>query len=255
MPPSGSRTSSASPVTELRRVLVIQHEDDCPPAWLGDWLTEDGVELDVRRPYDGDDLPADLSGHDGLLVLGGPMGAYDEEPWLEPTKRLVRLAADRHVPTLGICLGHQLATVALGGSVVRNPGGQQLGVLPVGWLPAAAADPLAAALTDIRRAVHWNNDVVDRLPEGAVLLARAATGEVQAARLAPTVWGIQPHPEADEHVVTPWAVEDRRLHPEGVVDAALAGIADAHDELEATWRRLGTAFAAQVVLGRVHDRA
>lgn len=243
------------PRAATARVLVIQHEDACPPAWLGDWLSEDGLELDVRRPYAGDALPDDLGDHEGLLVLGGPMNAYDAEPWLAATQQLVCLAADRHVPTLGICLGHQLATVALGGSVIQNPNGQQLGVLPVGWLPEAAEDPLAAALTGIRWAAHWNSDVVDRLPEGAVVLARASSGEVQAARLAPTVWGIQPHPEADEHVVAPWAEEDRAVHPTGVVDTALAGIAEAHDELEVSWRRLGTAFAAQVVLGRVRDRA
>lgn len=236
-----------------RRILVVQHEDECPPAWFGRWLADAGAALDVRRPYDGDPLPADLSGHDGLLVLGGHMGANDDARygWLAHVKALVRDAADSRIPALGICLGHQLAAVALGGSVVRNPRGQQLGLTDLGWLDGAGDDPLVREAGMPRRGVQWNNDVVDRLPEGAVPLARTDDGELQAARFASTVWGVQLHPEADERVVAPWAANDRELYPEGVVDAAVQAIADAHDELEAAWRPLAEAFAALADVTRV----
>ena len=117
------------------RVLVVQHQDDCPPALVGDWLVEAGCVLDVRRPYAGDELPDDLADHDAFLVLGGSMGAADDADhhWLAATKALIREAAEGGTPTLGICLGHQLAAVALGGEVTRNPQGQQLGLLPMGW--------------------------------------------------------------------------------------------------------------------------
>ena len=41
-------------------VLVVQHQELCPPGWVGEWLTEEGLLLDVRHPYAGDPLPADL---------------------------------------------------------------------------------------------------------------------------------------------------------------------------------------------------
>ena len=89
-------------------VLVVQHQDDCPPALVGDWLTEAGADLDVRRPYAGDALPTDLTGHHAFVVLGGSMGAHDDDahPWLSATKELIRDAVSRETPTLGICLGH-----------------------------------------------------------------------------------------------------------------------------------------------------
>jgi GMP synthase (glutamine-hydrolysing) len=229
-------------------ILVVQHQTDCPLGWMGEWLADAGAVLDVRRPHAGDALPADLSGHGGLLVLGGSMGAYDDatHPWLTQVKQLIRSAAAERVPTLGICLGHQLAAVALGGRVVRNPRGQQIGVLDVGWLPPASEDPLLGPLVAETPAVQWNNDIVAELPDDAVLLARTPSGEVQAARFAPTVWGVQWHPEAGEQVVTAWADHDRDQAIErGVdVDGYVADVAAATDALRRTWRGLADRFAA-----------
>ena len=229
-------------------ILVVQHETDCPTGWVGDWLVEAGAELDVRHPYRGDDLPSDLHGYSGLIVLGGSMGANDdaENPWLTATKALIREGAVRRVPVLGICLGHQLCAVALGGEVVRNPRGQQIGVIPVGWTDEAAADELFGAMVAPVRAVQWNNDIVSRLPEGAVLLAETPAGEVQAARFAPTVWGVQWHPEAGHDIIRTWVDEDRDEAAErGInVDFHVAAVAEAEQEMRATWRPLAERFLA-----------
>lgn len=237
-----------------RPVLVVEHEALCPPAWLGEWLEELGVALDVRRPYAGEPLPAGLDGHNGLLVLGGSMGADDDadHPWLVAVKALVREAAATEVPTLGICLGHQLCAVALGGRVEANPYGQQVGVLDVGWSTEASTDPLLGDLPRPARALQWNGDVVTALPAGAVVLAATAAQEVQAARFAPTVWGVQWHPEAGEAVVTAWAeVERDAAAGRGLdLDARIADVAAASGELRATWVRLAQAFAAMVVPAR-----
>jgi len=231
-------------------VLVVEHEAQCPPGWLGEWLDEAGVALDVRRPYAGDELPSDLTGHAGTVVLGGEMGAYDdaEHPWLTEVKALVRRAAETHHPLLGVCLGHQLAAVALGGAVGQAIRGQQIGVLDVGWTPDAAADPLLGSLAarGAVPAVQWNNDVVTTLPDGAVLLARAVDGEVQALRFADTVWGVQWHPEAGEEIIRPWADHDRDDAAErGIdLDAYVDEVAAARDELRATWKQLAGSFVA-----------
>jgi len=221
------------------RVLVVQHDYECPPAWVGDWLLAAGCTVDVRRPYAGEEMPADLSAHEAMVVLGGPMGAKDDQhAWIPLTKELIREAADEQLPTLGICLGHQLCAVALGGEVGRNPLGQQLGLVETGWLPAADADPMFGPLTSTRRGVHWNDDIVLRLPEGATLLAATPADEPQAVRFAPTVWGVQLHPEADEQVITPWADADRARYDDDRIEVALADVTVARDELERGWRLL-----------------
>lgn len=229
-------------------ILVVEHEAQCPPGWMGEWLTEAGRPLDVRRPYAGDPLPERLDGHRSMLVLGGSMDAYadDRYPWLTAVKELVHTAAEEHVPVLGICLGHQLAAVALGGAVRRNPRGQQIGVLQVGWAPAAASDPLLGPVAAARAAVQWNKDVVTVPPTPTRVLARASTGELQAARFAATVWGVQGHPEAGADILGVWAAQDRDAAARrGVdVDAYVARVAAATDRLRSSWEPLATAFGA-----------
>ena len=220
----------------------------CPPGWVGDWLSQAGAELDVRRPYRGETLPGTLDDHAGLVVLGGSMGANDDadHSWLGPTKALVRHAATAGVPTLGICLGHQLCAVALGGVVDRNPAGQQIGVVDVGWTAEAAADPLLGPVARPARAVQWNNDIVAEPPAGAVVLARTARGEIQSARFAATVWGVQWHPEAGADICRGWAEHDRDEAAERGVDLEeyVAHVAEASEELQATWHGLAAGFAA-----------
>jgi GMP synthase (glutamine-hydrolysing) len=122
-------------------------------------------------------------------------------------------------------------------------------VLDVEWTEAAHSDPLLGPLA--RRdapspAVQWNNDVVTRLPAGAVDLARTGRGELQAARLADRVWGVQWHPEVGEEIIRPWADLDRDDAVErGVdVDACVEQVVAARGELRATWRVLAQTFAA-----------
>ena len=236
------------------RVLVVQHEVECPPARVGDWLVEAGCRLEIRHAYAGDTLPepAALSDeYDAVLVLGGAMGADDDEHlgWIGPTKDLLRAAAHQQLPALGICLGHQLMASALGGRVERNPLGQQVGILAVEWTEAAGDDPLFGSLATPRRGLHWNNDVVTRLPEHAVELARTARGEGQAARFGPAMWGVQLHPEVDAAIVASWVSDTEResLAERGIDAGALVEeVEQARTELDAAWAPLSAGFAALV---------
>lgn len=229
------------------RVLVVEHQESCPPALFGDWLAGAGADLRLTRPHRGDDLP-DLTSYDAVLVLGGEMSANDDDtvPWLGPLKAGIRSAAVAGVPLLGICLGHQLVAAALGGRVEANPRGQTLGLQPIGWTAAAGEDPLVSGMGGGERCVHWNGDVVSDVPPGTTVLAHAPDGSVQVARFAATAWGIQAHPEVDVDVCRRWAESDREDHlARGVdQDALLASVDGAAAELAAHWRPLAERFVA-----------
>lgn len=208
-------------MTELT-VLVVEHEDGAPAGWLGEALVSAGCRLDVRRPYAGDALPgpAEVEAFDGAVVLGGEMAAWEDAaaPWLPATRTVVRLAEATGVPTLGICLGHQLAAKALGGEPAPNPAGATVAVVPVCWADAAADDPLFADVRDVPVATHWNKDVVATAPPGAEVLATSPDGEIQAARLGRHVWGVQFHPEAGPEIIGRWVDEYGESHVEAGLD-------------------------------------
>jgi GMP synthase (glutamine-hydrolysing) len=233
------------------RIAVIQHEDGCPLGLFEPWLQDSGAELDIVRPYRGDRLPAlaggdALASPDGLIVLGGSTSATDDEraPWLPAVRDLLRHAVDRAVPTLGICLGHQLLAVAGGGVVEPNPAGRQMGVLPVGFSPSARREHLfaSAATRTIARALQWNSDIVVRLPDGATVLASTPQGIPQVMRLGDAAWGVQFHPEVDDGIVGAWATEDGPVTP--AESLALADLAATSEELATTWQPIAARFAA-----------
>lgn len=235
------------------QLLVVQHQETCPPARAGDWLREAGVELDTRHPYAGDELPVDLVGHDGLLVLGGQMGCRDDDvaPWLPAVRELIRVAATGRIPTLGICLGHQLAAVALGGTAGPNPAGRTLGVFTAAGGAALADDPVLSGAANAPVA-QWNDDVVTELPVGAEALARNERGDLLLARMAPTVWGVQGHPEADRSIIAQWAAQDVAAEQlVGIdVDGALADIGRAQPDIDTAWRPVLGAFAHLLLAAR-----
>ena len=225
-------------------VLVVQHEDNCPPGWFGDWLHAAGLELDVLEAHRGCAIPSSLTDHSGLLVLGGEMGANDDAAtrWLAPTRALIATVVAGGDPFLGICLGHQLATVALGGTVAPNPHGHGTGITRYGPVPEAADDPLLAGLASGLPTVQWNNDIVTRLPDRATALAHAPDGSVQAARFGPQAWGVQFHPEASPRIFRSWTTDKpsaREARADGIdVFAAADAVEEAGPTLRRAWEPL-----------------
>ena len=114
--------------------LVVQHVAPEPAFAFEEALRAAGVDVDTRRAYAGDALPADTAGLDGLLVMGGPMSATSDAGF--PSRRaelhLLSDALEAGIPTVGVCLGAQLLAVAGGGSVAPGPHGPEIGWLPVG---------------------------------------------------------------------------------------------------------------------------
>jgi GMP synthase (glutamine-hydrolysing) len=238
------------------RLLVVQHEPDAPVGWLGEWWSDLGVTLTVVRADRGQRVPEGLHGHDGLVVLGGAMGCSDDAlaPWLPATRRLLARAMTTGVPTLGVCLGHQLAAVALRGAVTRNPSGRTVGLVPVRLTAAGADDPLLFGLDGLP-AVHYNDDVVLGLPDGAEVLATLPDGRPQALRLGPAAWGVQFHPETSPEIFGAWLRWDS---PDGLTpeqEDLLASVTGAREVLRAAWRPLAERFAAITARSSVPGRA
>ncbi|GGV38250.1 aminotransferase [Kitasatospora herbaricolor] len=198
------------------RVLVVQHEAECPPGLWGGWLAECRLKLDVLHPYAGDELPAGVGHFDGLLVLGGSPGPWEDDkyPWLPATRVLLRRGVEDDVPTFGICLGAELLIAAFGGRVERRAT-PQVGIHALEVLPAAAGDPVFADTPDDPPAVLWHQEEMTALPEHAVPLLTGTEAPNQAFRLGRHAWGTQFHPEADRHIISEWSRDSALLKRSG----------------------------------------
>lgn len=225
---------------------MVEHQETCGLGELARWLPRFGLRPEPVRPYLGEPLPDRPA---ALLVLGGGMSAWqdDRAPWLPATRELLRRAVGDGVPTLGICLGAQLLTLACGGRV--RPAAELAGAAPeVGVVELgvrAAGDPLLGGLPGRVRAVQWHYDATAQPPPGAVVLAGSRDCRYQAYRLGERAWAVQFHPEATGESLTAWAASD----PGGpaaagtTIAAVLAEYADRRAELGETARTLARAFS------------
>jgi GMP synthase-like glutamine amidotransferase len=224
------------------RVLVVENDPSDPPARLGDWLAEAGLDVQVRA---GADLPATLDGYAGLVVLGGAMGAYDDEraPWLPHERALLRAAVAAEVPTLAICLGAQLLAVANGGRVEPNAGGPEIGAQLVAKRTAAGSDPLFGPLPITPDVHQWHFDAITALPPGAVQLASSPGCEQQAFRLGRLAWAVQFHIETTPDMLRAWAREDADELRDYDLEPTLRRAEAIDADFVEAWRPFAHAFA------------
>jgi GMP synthase (glutamine-hydrolysing) len=221
------------PRSHRPRVLAIQHVAVEHPALVGTALESAGVEVALVRVHAGEAIPRSAAGLGGLLIMGGPMSAYeaDRRPHLRQELHLIERALARALPVLGICLGSQLLAAALGTRVEKGPG-PEIGWLPVTLAPAAASDPLFAPLPNSFTALHWHGDVFD-LPRGAAHLACSELTRVQAFRHGPSAYGLLFHAEVTPEQPASWAAAfEAELEEAGVSqDAILRGAREQVAEL------------------------
>lgn len=157
------------------------------------------VDAPVADLHAVDPLASDL-----MIVLGGPIGAYQQDryPFLVDELRLIeqRIAAGK--PLLAVCLGAQLVATALGAHVSRM-GHKEIGFAPLSLTEAGRDSPLAPLAG--RPVLHWHGDQFD-LPQGATLLASSELCPHQAFTLGSNVLALQFHAETDCHTLESWLV-------------------------------------------------
>jgi GMP synthase (glutamine-hydrolysing) len=182
----------------MKNVTVIRHVKNTAFGYLGSLTpvlnqqnyTVTYVDAVQDNLADIDPLTPDI-----FVILGGPIGAYDEQnyPFLVDELRLLERRLDADLPTLGICLGAQLMARALGTRVY--PGSYK----EIGWAPLEVSNEgmhtsLAHLAAEHTAVLHWHGDTFD-LPVCSTHLASSSKYKNQAFSWGKCGLALQFHPE------------------------------------------------------------
>ena len=175
------------------RIHFIQHVGFESPGYLLQWAAEHQHTVSFTHIYESPNFPA-VEDIDWLIVMGGPMGAYQEDKyaWLKPEKDFIRAVIKAGKKVLGICLGSQLVAEALGAKVYPHTQKE------IGWWPVrktSSDSSILKNLPDEFTSFHWHGDTFD-LPPGATHLLQSGACPHQAFLYQDRVMGLQFHMEA-----------------------------------------------------------
>jgi len=179
----------------MKKVAIFQHAEG---EWIGsmtEWFADKDFQLQTYRLDLNESLPT-VDQFDWLLVMGGPMSAYEEDmyPWLVAEKKVIKQAIDSDKTVLGICLGGQLIASAMGADVYKNTEHE------VGWHLITKTNSCATWMPDNLVPLSWHYDCFD-IPNGAIPFASSAITPNQGFKLGKNVWALQFHLEAYANTV------------------------------------------------------
>jgi GMP synthase-like glutamine amidotransferase len=188
------------------RIHFIQHVHFESPGYLLEWATAQQHTISFTKIYESVTFPA-ADTMDLLVVMGGPMGVYEEDKyaWLTAEKAFIKAVIAAGTKVLGICLGAQLIAEVSGAKVYPNTE-KEIGWWPIQKIINEKTLPLTASLPDEFMTFHWHGDTFD-LPPGAVHLFATRVCHHQGFLLNEQVAGLQFHMEA-----TPALVEQMATH-------------------------------------------
>jgi GMP synthase (glutamine-hydrolysing) len=146
----------------------------------------------------------DLTQVDLLAILGGPIGAEEDNsyPFLQEELELIRARLAMKRPMLGICLGAQLIARAMGARV-RPMGYKEIGFAPITLTPEGERSALIEIAS--QQVLHWHGDQFD-LPAGVPSLASTPKCANQAFQIENHTMAWQFHLEVDVTRIEQWLI-------------------------------------------------
>ncbi len=184
----------------MKPIAIFRHAPQEGPGYLAEFFDERLLPWELIAIDAGDAVPRSAEAYSGLVFMGGPMSVNDDLPWIPPALALIREAVAGDIPVLGHCLGGQLISKALGGTVSRNP------VKEIGWGDVTTADNDAARswFGELRHfnAFHWHGETFT-LPQGATLLLSSAHCANQAWAIGRHL-ALQCHVEMTAEMIVDW---------------------------------------------------
>jgi GMP synthase-like glutamine amidotransferase len=191
----------------MKPVAIFRHAPTEGPGHFAIYLDRHRVPWQLIGLDVGEPVPGDPRAFSGLVFMGGPMSVNDDIAWIPPVLQLIRASVHAEVPVLGHCLGGQLLSKALGGTVSRNP------IKEIGWGDVKVEDTPAAGEWFGRAApsftsFHWHGETFT-LPPGSTRVLTNDVCENQAFALGNHL-GMQCHIEMTPEIIDSWCESGAR---------------------------------------------
>ena len=230
----------------MKPLTIFRHVACEGPGYLDAVLAQHSIPYRLVRIDLNEAVPPDLEATSGLVFMGGPMSVNDPLPWIRQELRLIEAAQARGMPILGHCLGGQLVSKALGGTVSANP------VKEIGWHPVykcntPAASDWLATLPQESILFHWHGETFS-IPDGAEVILESDNCAHQGFTAGNTL-ALQCHVEMTAPMVGEWATlyRDELFNPTATVqsrekmtanlDSRIATAQQVADRLYLRWLR------------------
>jgi len=184
------------------KFLVLQHINIEHPGIFLKFMEEDNIQIDTVELDENEEIP-NLDKYDAMIVMGGPMDTWQEKihPWLKIEKENIHnFVSIKKKPYLGLCLGAQLLSEAIGGKV-RKMKTPEIGVLNISINNDKS---IFNGLDKNLKALQWHSYEVCELPASAKVLASSSACNVQAFS-EEKAFGLQFHVEQTNETVPQWA--------------------------------------------------
>ena len=199
----------------MSRILVLQHVKSEGLGIIGKALGQRGIAVDFLKIFKGDRIPKSINGYDGLIVLGGPMGVYEEEiyPFIKDEIALIKNALKNNIPILGICLGAQLLAKAAGADVYKGKK-KEIGWYKVELTDEGKREGLFIGLPEEFTVFQWHGDTWGQISNlsPAKCLASSELFPNQIIKIGKNAYGLQFHLEVTAEMIREWIdVNDKEL--------------------------------------------
>ena len=185
----------------MKPVAIFRHSPTEGPGYFATYLETHRLPWRLVAVDEGEKVPTRAGDFSGLVFMGGPMSVNDDLPWIAPVLDLIRDGVAAQVPVLGHCLGGQLMSKALGGSVGRNA------IKEIGWGEIDVADNAQARAwfgADVKsfESFHWHGETFS-IPPGAVRIMGNRNCENQGFVIGGNL-GMQCHVEMTQDLIDSW---------------------------------------------------
>jgi GMP synthase-like glutamine amidotransferase len=227
----------------MKPIRIFRHVACEGPGYFATVLENYHIPYDIVRVDAGETPPPQLDDISAVVFMGGPMSVNDDLPWIAQELDIIRRAVASDLPVLGHCLGGQLISKALGGTISANPV-KEIGWLPVQKLDNPAAHDWLADMADDPTLFHWHGETFS-IPQGANPILKSQHCQHQGFVMGNTL-ALQCHVEMDADMVREWAnlysdelspTSTTIQSPEQMTDNLEGKIRVLHDTAEALYRR------------------